>query len=148
MDVGVGKRISLTERTSLQFRSEFFNIFNHPQYGLPQATFGVPGFGSIIQTVNNDAGQPGRLRNSARDTVLGESAFLRRGRQRLLFARGNPRDTASAEFPRCTLVCGSPTTWVDSTGTTHRFLLSGRTYSSIDAPGAILDDPAGSQRSQ
>jgi len=52
MDVGVGKRISLMERTSLQFRSEFFNIFNHPQYGLPQATFGVPGFGSIIQTVN------------------------------------------------------------------------------------------------
>src|SRR3984885_7295303 len=52
MDFGVGKRISLTERASLQFRSEFFNIFNHPQYGLPQATFGVPGFGSIIQTVN------------------------------------------------------------------------------------------------
>ena len=52
MDFGVGKRISLTERASLQFRSEFFNIFNHPQYGLPQATFGVPGFGSITQTVN------------------------------------------------------------------------------------------------
>ena len=52
MDFGVGKRISLTERERLEFRSEFFNIFNHPQYGLPQATFGVPGFGSIIQTVN------------------------------------------------------------------------------------------------
>jgi hypothetical protein len=52
MDFGVGKRISLTERARLEFRSEFFNIFNHPQYGLPQATFGVPGFGSIIQTVN------------------------------------------------------------------------------------------------
>src|SRR6202167_587364 len=45
MDFGVGKRISLTERARLEFRSEFFNIFNHPQYGLPQATFGVPGFG-------------------------------------------------------------------------------------------------------
>ena len=42
----------MTERVQLQFRSEFFNIFNHPQYGLPQATFGVPGFGSITQTVN------------------------------------------------------------------------------------------------
>ncbi len=52
MDFGLGKHISLTERASLEFRSEFFNIFNHPQYGLPQATFGVPGFGSIIQTVN------------------------------------------------------------------------------------------------
>ena len=55
MDVGFGKRISLTERSSLEFRSEFFNILNHPQYGLPQATFGVPGFGSIIQTVNTTA---------------------------------------------------------------------------------------------
>ena len=36
----------------LEFRSEIFNIFNHPQYGLPQADFGVPGFGSITQTVN------------------------------------------------------------------------------------------------
>lgn len=52
MDFGLGKHISLTERAKLEFRSEFFNIFNHPQYGLPQATFGVPGFGSIIQTVN------------------------------------------------------------------------------------------------
>jgi len=52
MDFGVGKHILLTERAKLEFRCEFFNIFNHPQYGLPQATFGVPGFGSIIQTVN------------------------------------------------------------------------------------------------
>ena len=52
MDFGLGKRILITERTRLDFRAEFFNIFNHPQYGLPQATFGVPGFGTIIQTVN------------------------------------------------------------------------------------------------
>jgi hypothetical protein len=36
-------------RTNLELRSEFFNIFNHPQYGLPQATFGVPDFGSITR---------------------------------------------------------------------------------------------------
>lgn len=52
MDLGMVKRMSITERTQLEFRSEFFNLFNHPQYGLPQATFGVQGFGSIIQTVN------------------------------------------------------------------------------------------------
>jgi len=51
-DMGLGKHIPISERVELEFRSEFFNIFNHPQYGLPQATFGVPGFGSIIQTVN------------------------------------------------------------------------------------------------
>jgi hypothetical protein len=52
VDLGANKQIPLLERTRLEFRSEFFNIFNHPQYGLPQAIFGVPGFGSIIQTVN------------------------------------------------------------------------------------------------
>ena len=39
----------------LEFRSEFFNIFNHPQLGLPQSTFNpsnTTGFGSIINTVN------------------------------------------------------------------------------------------------
>ena len=57
MDVGLGKRIQLTERVRLEFRSEFFNVFNHPQYGLPLSDFSVApapngGFGSIIQTVN------------------------------------------------------------------------------------------------
>jgi Carboxypeptidase regulatory-like domain len=52
IDMGLGKQIPLTERVRLQFRAEFFNIFNHPQYGLPQATFGVPGFASITSTVN------------------------------------------------------------------------------------------------
>jgi hypothetical protein len=52
IDVGAAKRIQLGESGWLEFRSEFFNTFNHPQYGLPQATFGIPGFGSIVQTVN------------------------------------------------------------------------------------------------
>ena len=52
IDMGANKNIPLTEKVRLQFRSEFFNIFNHPQYGLPQATYGVQSFGSIIQTVN------------------------------------------------------------------------------------------------
>jgi hypothetical protein len=52
IDLGATKRVRLGERGFLEFRSEFFNVFNHPQYGLPQSTFGIPGFGSIIQTVN------------------------------------------------------------------------------------------------
>ena len=54
-DLGLGKHIPLTERASLEFRSEFFNVFNHPQLGPPQATFNpsnTTGFGSIISTVN------------------------------------------------------------------------------------------------
>jgi hypothetical protein len=52
IDFGATKRIPIRDRVQLEFRSEFFNIFNHPQYGLPQSTFLVPGFGSILQTVN------------------------------------------------------------------------------------------------
>ncbi|HEY4378759.1 MAG TPA: hypothetical protein VGN01_00340 [Acidobacteriaceae bacterium] len=37
------------ERAQIEFRSEFFG---HPQYGLPQAAFGVQGFASLTQTVN------------------------------------------------------------------------------------------------
>ena len=54
MDFALGKRMSITERIHLEFRTEVFNIFNHPQYGLPQSDFSAgPGvFGSIISTVN------------------------------------------------------------------------------------------------
>jgi hypothetical protein len=52
IDLGLAKSISLSERAHLEFRTEYFNIFNHPQYGLPQSVFGVPGFGRVIQTVN------------------------------------------------------------------------------------------------
>jgi len=56
IDMGLGKRIPLTERASLDFRAEFFNIFNHPQYGLPLSDFSIApgpnGFGNIIGTVN------------------------------------------------------------------------------------------------
>ena len=55
IDLGAGKTFSLPERGRLEFRSEFYNIFNHPQLGQPQATFNptnTTGFGSIINTVN------------------------------------------------------------------------------------------------
>ena len=55
IDMGFGKHIPLTERLGMQFRAEFFNIFNHTQLGQPQSTFNpanTNGFGSIITTVN------------------------------------------------------------------------------------------------
>jgi hypothetical protein len=55
IDFGVGKNVFSSEAWRLQFRAEAFNVFNHPQYGLPQANFSsAPGvFGSIISTVNS-----------------------------------------------------------------------------------------------
>ncbi len=39
----------------MEFRSEFYNIFNHPHLGQPQATFNsasTSGFGGIITPIN------------------------------------------------------------------------------------------------
>ena len=55
IDIGAAKTFALAEGTQLEFRSEFYNIFNHPQLGQPQSTFSPSnptGFGSIINTVN------------------------------------------------------------------------------------------------
>ena len=38
----------------MDFRAEFFNLFNHPQFGLPGAdTDSSTNFGVITSTVNN-----------------------------------------------------------------------------------------------
>jgi hypothetical protein len=55
IDLGAAKVIPLSEGGRLELRSEFYNIFNHPQLGQPQSTFNpsnTTGFGSIINTVN------------------------------------------------------------------------------------------------
>jgi hypothetical protein len=53
VDFGMAKRIPLSERVQMQIRSEFFNIFNRAQYGLPLADFSTPNtFGAITSVVN------------------------------------------------------------------------------------------------
>jgi hypothetical protein len=38
----------------LQFRAEFFNILNTPQFATPNRTFGTPQFGTITDTINDN----------------------------------------------------------------------------------------------
>ncbi|HLJ14192.1 MAG TPA: TonB-dependent receptor [Bryobacteraceae bacterium] len=45
--ISLFKNIPIRERTSLQFRSEFFNAFNHAQFGPPNATAGGAFVGQI-----------------------------------------------------------------------------------------------------
>ena len=52
-DFSVIKQFHLAREMGLNFRSEFFNIFNHPQYGSPVADINAPGFGAVESTVNN-----------------------------------------------------------------------------------------------
>lgn len=57
-DFSVVKATRLTERASLQFRSEFFNIFNHPNFALPNVTVNSSAFGTIASTVDVANGNP------------------------------------------------------------------------------------------
>src|SRR6185436_1484476 len=41
------KNTHLTEQVNLQFRAEFFNLFNHPNFNLPDNFLGSPTFGVI-----------------------------------------------------------------------------------------------------
>jgi len=47
LDFSIARKFLFTETKQLEFRSEFFNGLNHPQFGLPAATAGVGGAGSI-----------------------------------------------------------------------------------------------------
>jgi len=52
-DFAVFKKTSITERVNVEFRTEFFNIFNHPQFGPPNGTETSSTFGEVTNTVNN-----------------------------------------------------------------------------------------------
>jgi hypothetical protein len=64
-DFAVFKRTSITERVGLEFRTEFFNLFNHPYFAPPGTGFdGTPtgnGFGRITGTVQGGVASPERL---------------------------------------------------------------------------------------
>jgi hypothetical protein len=49
-DLGVNKSFRITERARLQFRSEFFNILNHTNFGIPGLQYGSSSFGTITTT--------------------------------------------------------------------------------------------------
>jgi hypothetical protein len=50
LDFSIAKKVKFGESREFQFRSEFFNGLNHPQFALPSATIGVGGAGTITAT--------------------------------------------------------------------------------------------------
>jgi hypothetical protein len=61
-DVAMQRQFHFTEQLGLRFRAEFFNIFNHPNFGSPANTLTSPLFGQSTQMLasslasTNDAG--------------------------------------------------------------------------------------------
>jgi hypothetical protein len=51
-DFSVSKNSHLTERVNLQFRTEFFNIANHPNFGLPNGNISDNARGTITSVAN------------------------------------------------------------------------------------------------
>ncbi len=49
-DASISKNIRITERQAVQFRSEFFNIFNHAQFANPGTGANQSTFGQIVGT--------------------------------------------------------------------------------------------------
>lgn len=52
-DFSLFKNFTMRERATLQFRAEFFNFFNTPQFSNPAATFGTASFGNVTSTVHD-----------------------------------------------------------------------------------------------
>ncbi len=64
-DFAVFKRTNISERMGVEFRTEFFNLFNHPYFSMPATGYaGSPtanGFGTITSTVQGGVASPERL---------------------------------------------------------------------------------------
>jgi hypothetical protein len=58
VDLSIAKDTKIKERVSLQFRSEAFNLLNHPNFGQPQNNLAVATFGQITatRTIRGDLG--------------------------------------------------------------------------------------------
>jgi hypothetical protein len=56
LDLALSKAVTLRwpmEKSSLQFRAEFYNALNHPQFSNPDTNFTSPTFGVITSTASN-----------------------------------------------------------------------------------------------
>ena len=64
-DFAIFKKTTIHEKVGVEFRTEFFNLFNHPYFSMPATGFGGVGvnngFGVINSTVQGGVASPNRL---------------------------------------------------------------------------------------
>ena len=52
-DFGFDKNFQITEKLGMQFRVETFNLLNHSNFGLPNASIGNPNVGTVTSVITN-----------------------------------------------------------------------------------------------
>lgn len=57
VDFGIGKTTQINEQLGLQFRAEFFNLLNHPNFANPSGYLDDVNFGNSTSTIGNTIGQ-------------------------------------------------------------------------------------------
>lgn len=50
VNFSLAKNFSMMEHINLQFRADFDNLFNHPNFGIPNSTLGTGAFGTVTST--------------------------------------------------------------------------------------------------
>src|SRR5207249_7640821 len=60
LDLTLRRQFKLRERLSLQARADFFNIFNHPNFGSPINYLSSPLFGQSTQMLGASLGSGGQ----------------------------------------------------------------------------------------
>lgn len=61
VDLAFRRQFNFTERSNVQLRAEFFNIFNHPNFADPVATLTSAAFGRSTQMLGRGLGSGGNL---------------------------------------------------------------------------------------
>jgi hypothetical protein len=61
LDLGIRRQFNFTDRMNLQFKSEFFNIFNHPNFGDPDGLLASSTFGFSTAMLGRSLGSGGVL---------------------------------------------------------------------------------------
>lgn len=71
LNTTLGKNFVLHEGYTLRLVAEFFNLFNSPQWGIPDTTLTDPGFGIITGANSNDGANVSNPQDGARIIQLG-----------------------------------------------------------------------------
>ena len=52
IDFSIAKETRIFEHQRIEFRGEFFNLFNHPNFGAPDGNFSDATFGQVLSAGN------------------------------------------------------------------------------------------------